>query len=567
MHRFKRLAQVAGTSIILIALFALLGVAMTPDWQVEPYTNHISVSSEDTGIAAKGLHTDQEGTYKIKETKRRIQLNDSVTIQAILREPVGAPGKRPACLFIHGAGTGKASEVYADIASAMTSAGIVTLVPDKRLDNYTTFHRDYQVMANDYATSLNILKNSPQVDPQQTGLYAESEGTWITSIMAHDHPDLAFMILTSPPVVSGRSQMAMAASTYMDYIGAPKPMIRDISKLLSMDFSSLGLQYADFPAQRYLSSLTMPLLVNFGTQDISMPIEQGTTMLRDATHKSGNDNVTFRFYPTNHQMRVGAHTSKPGLPLEKHYTHNLENWVNAVASGATANDWQTPMISGSQPHQQYAAPSSLNPGLIRSLPVLALLVALSMVCIIGAGLGGIALSIARSIRRRREHRQQYGQGHPRQGRQSHRQHQQRHLQQQSETLTAAARSYGFSSHLATPLAAAGVVSMMSILAFFIYLLVVASAALSLSNMASALHIGWIGLNILVFVDIILLAWVLVTIWENHRAQRIQAVSSISPSNSTMLVTQGAGHHVVVALSIVGAFLTLVMMAFWGLFSF
>jgi hypothetical protein len=109
--------------------------------------------------------------------------------------------------------------------------------------------------------------------------------------------------------------------------------------------------------------------------------------------------------------------------------------------------------------------------------------------------------------------------------------------------------------------------MMSILAFFIYLLVVASAALSLSNMASALHIGWIELNILVFVDIILLAWVLVTIWENHRAQRIQAVSSISPSNSTMLVTQGAGHHVVVALSIVGAFLTLVMMAFWGLFSF
>ena len=53
-----------------------------------------------------------------------------------------------------------------------------------------------------------------------------------------------------------------------------------------------------------------------------------------------------RYYAANHQMRTGSSLSLPGLPLDKDYTHNLEDWINAIAAGATEDDWLTPDIAG-----------------------------------------------------------------------------------------------------------------------------------------------------------------------------------------------------------------------------
>ena len=61
----------------------------------------------------------------------------------------------------------------------MASAGIVTLVPAKRNDNYTVLHRDYPRFAREYGRSLDVLRGRIGVDPAKTGIYAESEGTWI----------------------------------------------------------------------------------------------------------------------------------------------------------------------------------------------------------------------------------------------------------------------------------------------------------------------------------------------------------------------------------------------------
>ena len=38
----------------------------------------------------------------------------------------------------------------------------------------------------------------PGVSRSETGIYAESEGTWIATVLTQQHPDLAFAILTSP---------------------------------------------------------------------------------------------------------------------------------------------------------------------------------------------------------------------------------------------------------------------------------------------------------------------------------------------------------------------------------
>ena len=330
-------------ALVLTALLCAFGMACTPRWQVEPFTNHIAVHSPSTSIQATGVVTPQEGRYQVKETHITIQLSGRVKTVAIVREPIGASEGHAACLFMHGSGTGKSSEAYGDIARAMATAGITTLVPDKRLDNYSMLSRDYVSSANDYAKSLRVLRSWPGVDAAKTGIYAESEGTWIATVLTHEHPDLAFAILTSSPVVSGRQQMAMAATSCLKAAGAPDAIIHIIPKLTSLSVDNVGPNYADFNAAYYRRSLTMPLLINYGTQDTAMPIEQGARLLTQAANAAGNHNVTLRYYNANHQMRTGS-LSAPNLPLASHYTHDLEDWVNAVAAGTGVGGWKTPMI-------------------------------------------------------------------------------------------------------------------------------------------------------------------------------------------------------------------------------
>lgn len=270
----RRVASVIVTAMAMTLVFATLGWAMMPQWNTRPYTKHIVIASADTTITPAHANIPHEGRYRTRETRLSIKTGDGVTLPAVLREPVGAPGPRPACLFIHGSGTSGAED-FGDIANAMASAGIVTLVPAKRNDNYTVLHRDYPRFAREYGRSLDVLRGRIGVDPAKTGIYAESEGTWIATILTSKRQDIAFAVLTSAPVFNGREQMAMAVSAYTHEAGAPKPVVKDMAKLMSLDYAPFDLAYADFDADRYLKSLTMPVLVNYGTYDTAMPIEQG----------------------------------------------------------------------------------------------------------------------------------------------------------------------------------------------------------------------------------------------------------------------------------------------------
>ena len=388
----RRVASVIATAMAMTLVFATLGWAMMPQWNTRPYTKHIAIASADTTITPAHANIPHEGRYRTRETRLSIKTGDGVTLPAVLREPVDAPGPRPACLFIHGSGTSGAED-FGDIANAMASAGIVTLVPAKRNDNYTVLHRDYPRFAREYGRSLDVLRGISGVDPAKTGIYAESEGTWIATILTSKRQDIAFAILTSAPVFNGREQMAMAVSAYTHEAGAPKPVVKDMAKLMSLDYAPFDLAYADFDADRYLKSLTMPVLVNYGTYDTAMPIEQGAQRIIATANKSGNENVTVRYFAGNHQMRAGEGLFTPNLPLAEGYTQALENWVNGVTAGTKADGWATPQVAGATPHQRFAAPQRTRSGIVGSLGVLAGLMVAGPVLIVMAAILGIGLTV------------------------------------------------------------------------------------------------------------------------------------------------------------------------------
>lgn len=514
MQKLKRAGLTAASFVVILLVVLLLGQAMTPDWQVEPYRDHMQVSTRSTAVASSLGPTTPEGTHPVREQKIRITLDGGVRVQAIVREPSDRRGTGPACLFIHGAGTGKSSEVYGDLASAMASAGITTLVPDKRLDTYTAFHRDYQAMAADYGRSLSRLRSWPGVDPTKVGLYAESEGTWISTIMTAKDPSIAFSILTSPPVYPGRRQMAMAATSYLDLIGAPKGIRNVIPRLMGMDLSLLGLEYADFPSLPYLDKLHMPVMINFGTMDVSMPVEQGAREIIRRTHASGNDNVTLRYYPTNHQIRTGSRLAKAGLPLEPRYTHNLEDWINAVAQGTQADQWSTPMIAGSQPRQLNRVPDRTDAGLLSSLTALLMLMA-SGPCLLAAALVSALIGALNShLRARQNDRERPG------------------------------FSKGLTGRLwSLALLAAGLMT-----ALLAYALTTVRQALGLVHLSSVMTSCWPFLSVLCLVLTMLLASTMTSIVS--RSDKEPAVA-------------GAGHWLTLALTLLGSLAILGSLIFWN----
>ncbi|MBT1167286.1 alpha/beta hydrolase [Bifidobacterium simiarum] len=547
MRKLRRMMTIGVTTLVLLVVFALLGQAMAPSWKVEPFEDHIALGSSDVAVKANRPVAVHEGAYRVRTVNLTVTTGDGTRIRAVLREPVNAPADRSACLFIHGSGTGSAHD-FADIASSMASAGITTLVPEKRLDDYSWIHRDYARFADDYGRALTLLRSRHGVDPARTGLYAESEGTWIATLMTDRDEHIGFAILSSAPVVSGRQLMAMAASAYLQRAGAPSSVSDNVAKLMSMDFAPFDLRYGDFDARRYLPSLTMPVLVNYGVLDTAMPIEQGAETIIAAAHRSGNDNVTVRYFRANHQMRAGEGLFTPGLPLADGYTHTLDDWVNAVAAGTKADGWATARIAGVTPDQRFTAPRWTSSGLIGSLGLLCAMTVAAVLAPLLAAVAALALAVGKRFGTRRSGTRR------------------------SDTRRAGSRRGRFDAGLARLLVVSGTVPTLIVLMLHAYLGFVGWSAVMLHDRTTLLAFGWAALRIAALGNMVFVAWLIVRCRDELRRRGTDAADrgadphdAGSSGDVPSPAIVGPGHWLTAALVVVGALLSLAVMAFWGLF--
>lgn len=339
---------IATSAAILVAL-AVTGAVAGPAWEPVPITAHVRPATASTAIGGARADGGKPGDFEVRESPVTIPLADGIEVGGLLREPIEAPGgdsaeDRPGVVFVHGAGTGLASEAFTLAATAMASAGIVTLVPDKRLDNYSTRHRDYEAMALDYAHSVAYLRDVPGVDPDEVGLYAESEGAWVSPVMMVDDPRLAFQILVSAPVVPPRQQAAYAVDNYLRNTDVPPGVFRAIPRAVGMKLPGGGFEYADFDVRPWLKEQDDPILAVYGTKDASMPLEQGTRELLDDA-----DDVTVRYYDhANHGINV---ETPEGLVLHPDFAADVADWVLGLPRTASA----PPQVAGAQPEQLYLA--------------------------------------------------------------------------------------------------------------------------------------------------------------------------------------------------------------------
>ena len=378
--------RIALTSAVAVVALGVTGVVAGPGWDPEPLTETITVESPDTTIGATS-GTAEVGTYEVVTSVVTVELAGGET-DARISVPVGAEGLRPGVVFVHGAGTGRYERAFRRQAEALASSGVVAMVPNKRLESYTTRERDYTAMANDYLRSVELLRGLPGVDPERVGVYGESEGCWIVPVMAADNASVAFTVLVAAPVVPPRQQAAFAVDSYLRNTGVPADILRSIPRFLGMEPPGGGFQYVDFDVRPFQQRMRQPALVVYGTGDAAMPTVQGALRIIDDLGTAGNDGYTVRYYEgANHGIKVDR-------VLVPDFARDLTAWIQALPASADA----APRIAGAEPYQRFVAGPVQRP---RWFAEGDLLVAGLVGCTV-ALLTGPGLWLVRRVRRVRE---------------------------------------------------------------------------------------------------------------------------------------------------------------------
>ncbi|HEU5240617.1 MAG TPA: alpha/beta hydrolase, partial [Ornithinibacter sp.] len=154
--------RVAASTALGVLVLAVLGAVMGPQWDPVPLADPLLVETSSTAIGSAAPVPE----YDVRTSVVQVRL-DGVTVEAQISEPVGVDGPVPGVVFVHGAGTGRFDTAFLEQAHALAASGIVAMVPNKRLDTYTTRHRDYVLMAADYEASVEVLQSYPGVDPDR----------------------------------------------------------------------------------------------------------------------------------------------------------------------------------------------------------------------------------------------------------------------------------------------------------------------------------------------------------------------------------------------------------------
>lgn len=499
---YALVASVALGSLLL----AVVGAVTGPHWDPGPLEEGIEVATQDTSIG----DAPPVGRHDVRTVEVSVRL-DGTSVGARISLPVGVTEPGPAVLFVHGAGTGRFDTAFLRQAQALAEAGVVAMVPDKRLDTYTTRHRDYVEMAADYARSLDLLRDRPEVDPDRVVVYAESEGGWIAPVMAAQDPTIAGVVLVSSPVVPPRQQAAFAVDAYLRNTGVPHAVFRAIPRAVGMTMPGGGFEYADFDVTPWQRRMTQPVLVVYGTGDASMPTVQGALQVRADAARAGNRDVTVRYYEgADHGIRVG------GSPTPE-FLRDLSGWV----LGLPATGGAAPRVAGAEPSQGYVAGPVPQPRWLRDGTALLALV-------IGGpalmALSALAVGATRVVQRTTR-------GRPR---------------------DATARPpHRYAPGVAARLTALGAASVATVAALVWYLLSVARLALDYERDTWVVQGGWLGVRVL-GIAAVLAAVLLARRVHDARHDRVP----VAPGVVRPLAAAGV---------LTGSAVLLVVLAYWGVY--
>ena len=323
--RRRRLLTTLPIFIVLFGILVTVSTLTDVQWHDDATGRTITPSTPNTAVAFANpddVPLPALGTYEVRDRYvtidvTRASTGEVQTLNVHVREPVDAGNGLPGVVFLHGAGYGTCDNSFSDVAKAMGTAGIVTAVVDKPAWSTIDINRDYPASADAYDAVIDYIRGLDAVDDGKVGIYATSEGTWISSYL----------------FVAQDFTLAGAHGGYQSFV----------RRVFNIDAALFGLTNLDI---RTLTpeAYAIPTFVAYGSRDVMTAQIDGLHTILDMCERAGNPDVVIRSYRGgNHVLRPGDLTAL-GTPYAGNYVNDLIDWIGGTLAGLgsirSANRWR-----------------------------------------------------------------------------------------------------------------------------------------------------------------------------------------------------------------------------------
>ncbi|MFE3182928.1 alpha/beta hydrolase family protein [Streptomyces violascens] len=259
-----------------------------------------------------------------------------VTLHGTVTAKAGTTGLRPGIVLVHGAGPETRAQYRAE-AQTMAQAGFVVLSYDKRTSGYSMTRRSYSQLADDALAAVRTLAGLAEVDAHRIGLWGFSEGAWVAPLAASRSPQVSYVVLVGASGLAPARQSAWSLGNMLRHEGVAGSLLQTVPVTGTAVLSDAGLlpeaQYDPVPV---LEQLHQPVLAMWGN-DKKVPPAESATILTNALHRGGNDDLTLRFFQqADHKLHVSADGFARGTQLTPGYVDTMASWV--AGQGHRVND-------------------------------------------------------------------------------------------------------------------------------------------------------------------------------------------------------------------------------------
>lgn len=303
-----------------------------------------------------------------------------------LRLPEGR-GPHPVVVFVHGDGPNNriAGGRYLPIMRRMQRAGYATFAWDKPGSGESTGQIDRSRLIEQRAQivldAIAALKEQPDIDPRQIGLWGISQAGYVMPHVLATSEDIAFMIAVSCPGVMGFEQGADLVTAQAVCAGLPQEDAAHVKQLIMAaskaqtyeEYVRYKAQLADYPALSNITELgfnievgpeeewhaddlssvyyaydpmaiieqtTIPVLAFFGAKDTNIDPIQGAQAYQAALERAGNPNSRVELIPDTDHLIIMAETGcldeQANRPVSERtnyapeYLDILEEWLREL---------------------------------------------------------------------------------------------------------------------------------------------------------------------------------------------------------------------------------------------
>jgi pimeloyl-ACP methyl ester carboxylesterase len=278
-----------------------------------------------------------------------------VELEADLLIPAGGSERKPAVIFSTGSGHG----IYQNYAPGMLekyvlgaflSRDMAVLLVNKRgmgQSEGNWMHNDIQGRADDLSAAVQHLQSHPSIDPQNIGLMGHSQGGWVVSLTAAQHPAVSFFISLAGPTTSVEEQTEAADRSFLSCQGYEGEELESnvaqqlrqrrlgafIGKIIPLgDIGHIARILAYDPRQA-LQTVASPGLLVFGEMDPAVPAEQNLARFDEIFAGNPPDhlrtalisNANHRYYMTDSMCTPYPDGDSP--PLSDELVEVIQDWL------------------------------------------------------------------------------------------------------------------------------------------------------------------------------------------------------------------------------------------------